>query len=90
MRLFLESRPRLVKEIEAAALSQDISKGSLKRAKKDLKIRSGRAYENGGRSSYWLLPGQELPRTPSDTPALDDWLRRWRELYPRREEEDED
>lgn len=85
LRLFLESGPRTAREIYAAAKSNDVAEATLRRAKKDLKIRPVRVYDEGQRKHYWLLPGQHVPDGPAtDTPELDDWLKRWRAMYPTR------
>jgi hypothetical protein len=83
LRLFLEAGPRTARAIRAAAKENGVSEASLRRAKKDLKITPVRVYDGGVRNHYWLMPGQQVPDGPaSDTPELDDWLRRWRELWP--------
>jgi hypothetical protein len=85
LRLFLERGPRMAREVYAAAKENGVSKGTLQRAKKDLQIHMGHVYEGKQRFHYWLLPGQEVPEEPhSDTPELDDWLKRWRELWPQK------
>jgi hypothetical protein len=86
LRLFLEAGPRTARAIRAAAKANGVSEASLRRAKKDLKITPVRVYDGGVRNHYWLLPGQQVPDGPvSNTPELDDWLRRWRELWPEKE-----
>ena len=79
---------RIAVDTGKVALGAD---GTLKRAYKELKIRHQRCFDAGVRNDYWLLPGQHVPDDPtSDTPDLDDWLRRWRELYPPRTPLEED
>jgi RecA-family ATPase len=85
LRLFLEHGPRPAREIWQASRELGLSEATLKRARKELKIGKQRIHENGKRNDYWLLEGQQLPQDgKSDFPDLDDWLRRWREMYPPR------
>jgi hypothetical protein len=60
---FLRDGPRTARDIWAAALPLGLTERTLERVKQELAIRSVRAYANDGqRHSYWLLPGQELPK----------------------------
>lgn len=83
LRLILAASPVSVREIRAAALEAGLAYATLNRARKDLRITRQRCHLNGKRHDYWLLPGQQVPDDPaSDTPNLDAWLKKWRELYP--------
>ena len=84
LRLFLESGPRTTREIWPASREHGFSRDTLRRAKKDLEITWQRIEQDDQRLDYWLLPGQQVPGYVSDTPDLDDWLRRWNERYPPR------
>jgi hypothetical protein len=59
---FLRDGPRTARDIWAAALPLGFTERTLERVKQELAIRSIRAYAEGHRHSYWLLPGQELPK----------------------------
>jgi hypothetical protein len=83
--LFLADSPRTSREVWAAARDRDLSERTIERAKKDLSIRSVRVYAQDKRTSYWLLPGQEMPDTvkAQDVPPdLEQWLAPLREQYP--------
>ncbi len=89
LRLFLEPGPRLTRDIWIAAAEIGLSESTIKRARRGLDIQCERVVIDGRRDDYWLLPGQQLTGAPSDTPDLDDWLRKWRQMYPPRAGEDE-
>jgi RecA-family ATPase len=82
LRTFLAPGPRLARDLWSAASQHDFSAATLRRAKKELNIRCQPLTTPSGRRDYWLLPGQELPTTPSATSDLDNWLRRLDEQYP--------
>lgn len=82
LRDFLASAPRLSDEVWTAARAQGISNATMRRAKDDLSIRCEPLTASGKRIVFWLLPNQNVPAGISDTPAFDDWLRRWKEQYP--------
>jgi AAA domain len=91
LRLFLEHGPRPASEIWPAAHEIGLSDATVKRARRDLKIRRQQCYADGKRNDHWLLAGQQMPAGPrSDTPDLDDWLRKWREMYPSRPDNADD
>ena len=79
---FLKDGPRTTREIWAAAEKHWFSRSTLDRARIRLKIESVQVNVATPQQTNWLLPGQQLPGEVSDTPVLDDWLRRWREQYP--------
>jgi hypothetical protein len=81
---FLEEGPRNSREVWARAREHDLSESTLRRAKAELGVRSERVWADGRRLSYWLLPGQKLPRPdPEDDPdSLEPWLAPLREKYP--------
>ncbi|MGH7173956.1 MAG: AAA family ATPase [Gemmataceae bacterium] len=60
---FLREGPRSSREIWAAALPLGLTERTLERVKQELAIRSIRVCPDGQRLSYWLLPGQELPKS---------------------------
>ena len=85
LRLFLERSARPSREIRAAADKAGVTEITLKRAYKDLRVANQRVYDGGIRTDYWLLPGQRVPDDPTaEATDLDEWLRRWREMYPPR------
>lgn len=70
----LAAGPRPVKEIWAAAQQAGLSTRTLQRAKRDLGIQCRRAFECSQPVSYWLLPAQDLPYSPTGNPELDRML----------------
>ena len=58
IRLYLEEAPRLRDDVYEFAKDQKISERTLERIKQDLQIRSVRAPDGDGRSTFWLLPGR--------------------------------
>jgi hypothetical protein len=81
----LEDAPRSAREVWAAAETEGLTERTLRRARKELDIRSRRVSVNGAAVSYWLLPGQQLPETiPADSivPDLEPWLAPLREQFP--------
>jgi hypothetical protein len=58
---FLLDRPRTSPEVWQFAREQKIKSMTLRRARKELKVRSVRCWLGGKRTCYWLLPGQEMP-----------------------------
>ena len=80
----LEAGPRTSRELWSLAQEQRLSERTLRRGKRDLKIRSVRVWADGKRLSYWLLPGQQMPASvPAETvpPDLEEWLGPLREKY---------
>ena len=61
LRLVLHEGPRNVHAIWEFAQQEQVSRTTLKRAKKELQIRSRKFYIGNVQHNYWLLPGQELP-----------------------------
>jgi hypothetical protein len=82
LRACLADGPRLVNEVEMAARKLQISRNTLRRAKRDLGIQSRRTFDQKVRRDYWHFKDQVVPEEPSDTPALDAWLKEWVKLYP--------
>jgi hypothetical protein len=80
---FLEAGPRTSADIWAAAREQRLTRRTLDRAKRDLKLRSARVWADGQRLSYWLLPHQELPAAvAADSDSdLEPWLKPVRDKY---------
>jgi hypothetical protein len=82
---FLRDGPKTSREIWTAAGEFDLSKRTLKRAKKKLQIRSQRVRLDERSVSYWLLKDQELPAkfsSSSVVPDLEPWLKSLREKFP--------
>lgn len=82
---FLEASPRTSRQVWAAAQPHGLSERTLRRAKRELEVRSVRVWAGGQRLSYWLLPGQQLPDSiPPDAvpPDLEPWLAPLRERFP--------
>ncbi len=83
---FLKDGPHTTREILAAARQQRLTARTLRRAKRDLEVRSVRAWAGGQRLSYWLLPDQELPEGVTQDeiiPELEPWLKPLRDQYER-------
>jgi hypothetical protein len=57
----LKNGPRTSRDIWNLGVGKRLSKRTLQRARRDLRIRTVLVHENGRRSSYWLLLGQKLP-----------------------------
>jgi hypothetical protein len=89
---FLAAGPRTAREIWEAAVKEDHSKRTLRRAKDTLGIRSRRVYDGKRPISYWLLPGQELPAQFAAENEWDRWMGEMEKQFPPRTplEEDED
>lgn len=91
LQALLRGGPRSAREVWEEGQKQGLSERTLRRAKRELAVRSAVAWPNGVRQSYWLLAGQELPaelRGLSDD--LEDLLRPLREKYPPRTPLDEE
>jgi hypothetical protein len=72
-------------ELWARIAEHGLSKRTLYRARRLLKVRIVRRFRDRRPVVYWLLPGQELPPDAprdADADAVDDALRRLNELYP--------
>src|SRR5262249_49341675 len=83
LRFFLAHGPRLARDVWDASRELVLSRNTLKRAAKLLRVRRQCVYLNKQRFDCWLLPGQELPKEgPSQTRHFDDWLERGHKLYP--------
>jgi hypothetical protein len=83
--LLLKDGARRVPEIWAAAEEERVTKSTLKRAKKDLKITSRKIYVDKVQRNYWLLPGQNLPpdlQALWDEVDLEPWLAPVRDKMP--------
>jgi hypothetical protein len=73
---FLHHAPAEAHVIWRAAQKEGVSVGTLKRAKKRLRIQSSRPYEGGVQRTYWRLPNQALPAAPASS-AIDPELARY-------------
>jgi hypothetical protein len=72
---FLRDGPRTSRDIWTAALPLGLTERTLERVKQELAIRSVRLWADGQHLSYWLLPGQELPKTVKGFAFdLNNWL----------------
>src|SRR5262245_21628387 len=80
LRTILRNGPRNNREIKEAAAKHHISESTLERAANDLKIRFTRRHiGKPEQTTYWVMPDQAFTSEISDTPNLDDWIRRWDE-----------
>jgi hypothetical protein len=74
---FLADGPKTSREIWKMAVDHGLAERTLRRARKELTLRSLRVGIKGRQVCYWLLPGQQLPpsvETDSDTNDLSEWL----------------
>lgn len=81
----LDQEPRTARDIWKLAREQGLSERTLKRAKRELDIRSVRVCREQAITSYWLLPGQELPPSVAAHVAgsnLEPWLAPLRARFP--------
>jgi hypothetical protein len=62
LKRFLAAGPALTEDIWKAGLEQDLFERTLRRAKKDLRIRDEVAWIDGSRRCFWMLEQHELPR----------------------------
>jgi len=81
LKQFLADGPRTSRYTWEAALKVGLSERTLNRAKRVLTIRCRRVHVENKPVSYWLLPGQVVPRTGSGDP--DDLSERFAELERR-------
>src|SRR4029077_12398873 len=82
---FLAEGPKTSRHVWVMAEREGISERTLRWAKAVLDVRTKRAWAEGRRLSYWLLPGQQLPpdvKTDSIPEGLRDWLVPLCEKYP--------
>src|SRR5262249_38193528 len=88
--VFLKDGPRSARDIGPTSRAQGFSKKTLERAADDLGIRCHRV--NHGlptQTTWWLLPGQELPdhlraKREDDDDELEAWLAPLRARFPAR------
>src|SRR5207237_830439 len=73
---FLGEAPQEAHVIWRAAQREGVSSGTLKRAKKRLRIEISRPYQDGVQRTYWRLPHQVLPAAPASS-AIDPELARY-------------
>jgi len=81
----LETGPRTLTDIWEQAEPLGLSERTLRRARDHLKARYERAWVDGKLTSYWLLPGQEVPGKPcagAETNEVKVWLRSLEEQFP--------
>ena len=57
---FLSDGPRTIAAVWAAAQDEGHSERTLRRARKELGVRSQRVYRDRVPTNYWLLPHQQL------------------------------
>ncbi len=81
LKTFLAAGPRTTQEIWDAALIEDLSENTLRRAKDELKITWRRVQTGTSRADYWLLKGQKAPGD-IETPELDAWFENLANAYP--------
>ncbi len=68
-------RPRPPREVWAAAQGQGLSEHTLRRARKELAIRSRKVWRGDEQNNYWLLRGQTLAGVVPHGEDLDAWDR---------------
>src|SRR5262249_21127849 len=90
---FLAAGPRPCREIWHEAKKRPFGRSSLNKARELLTITSKQGWAGDQFLSFWCLPGQKSPLATRDPNCadLDEFLERYRELYPSRtplEEED--
>jgi hypothetical protein len=84
---FLKDGPRTCADIWPAGEAQGLSDTTLRRARRELNIRSVPIKVNGKRITYWMFDNHNLPPDiPPDAvpPSLEPWLKPLREKYPPR------
>jgi hypothetical protein len=87
LRTFLQDGPRTSHDGWKATRALHLSDGTVRRARKHLRVRFRRVTSNGQTVTYWLLPEHQLPSDivqKSDTPELDAFLEDLEKRYPRR------
>jgi hypothetical protein len=85
LQLLLKDGARTVQEIWAAAEEERVSRATLKRAKKELRIVSRKIYIDKLPRTYWLLQGQKLPpdlQALWEEIDLEPWLASIRDRMP--------
>jgi hypothetical protein len=81
----LRDGPRTSRDLWKEAEPRGLTRRTLHRAMEGLEVSTVRVHEGGRATSYWLLPGQELPAgvKPEDAvPDLEEWLGPLREQCP--------
>jgi hypothetical protein len=82
---FLREGLHTSREVWEFAEEHGLTEMTVRRAKRDLKIRSVRVWAEGQRLSYWLLPEQELPTSlapDTQESGLEPYLDALRAKYP--------
>jgi hypothetical protein len=80
---FLAAGPRTSREVWAEAQPLGLAERTLRRAMRAAGVRTLRVWGDGHFTSYWLLPGQQLPAAaPDDDTTLEPWLGPLRDKYP--------
>jgi AAA domain len=88
---FLKDGPRTTREIWEAAQPHRFSKATLDRARVSLKISTSRIHGfTPEQTNYWLLPSQPFTPAISDSPELDEQLRKLNETWAPRSPLDEE
>lgn len=89
----LKDGPRQSEEVWQGAGKRGLSRRTVNRATKDLKIRCERGMKDGKAYCFWTLPGQEIPaefRPVSATPKFDAFLDQLEKQFPRQPEDEQD
>jgi hypothetical protein len=73
----LQDGPRSSRDLWNLAEKEGFTERTLRRAKKDLRVRSEVVAARSRRVSYWLLPGQELPESIKPKPREGDTVGPW-------------
>lgn len=83
---FLDDGPRPTVEIWPAAKALGLSRATLRRVRKQDRLRRESVLVNNRRLTYWLLPGQQLPpdlaAADPECPSLEPYLAPLREQFP--------
>ena len=93
LQALLRDGPRLARDVWVEAQKRGLSERTMKRAKKELGVRSEKGLLNGAQRDYWIQAGQELPtelRVPRLSDDLEEWLGPLREKYPAKTPLDEE
>jgi hypothetical protein len=79
----LKGGPRTTRELWAGAEPRGLSKSTLNRARKELRLRTRQVFLDGRMTSYWMFPSQRLPRevAPEGDEVVGEALRRLEEQW---------
>ena len=79
----LADGPLRQRDVWERAEAAGLSEGTLRRAKRKMRVRSIWVKEDGRLVSYWALPHQQpAGAAPDDETSLEPWMAPIREMYP--------